>query len=279
MNHLRFAPIVIAACFITACGGEGGASTPAPVFGAVDAGSDASLDAPAESSVPDAAPDSPMQKKRTVSQRDPFGNYRVVDNLMIDGDFEWTDGTFSSQTPWWRAPMLTAWSAPTILVGARCRSGIKCIEIGENHSAGGAAVGTRLAGLKLSAWVHPSQPDCSLAEVSVASCLAYSTIVAVDAVSSKPDSDGWCHFEGVVPATDSRPCVYVSNEAGDKGAIVVDDVVLLGSPDAGSRERRLPSARHRAAVEQLRQGARELFQPHPPAWASPPPLELRRKVR
>ena len=280
MRRLPIALIATAACFAAACGGEGGgASTLAPLFSSGDAGTDASLDAPAETSVADSAPESSVHKKRTVSQRDPFGNYGAFDNLMIDGDFEWTGGSFSSQTPWWKSPMVAVWAAPNMVVGARCRSGIKCIEVGENNSAAGAAVGTHSAGLSLSAWVHPSQPDCSMAEVSVGSCLVFSATVPVDLVSPTPDAEGWCHFNGVVPATDSRPCVYVSNEASDKGSIVVDDVVLLPTTDSGSGQRRLPSARHRAAVEQLRAGARELFQPHPPAWASPPPVEFRRKVR
>ena len=118
-----------------------------------------------------------------------------------------------------------------------------------------------------------------MAEVSLGACLVFSATIPVDPVSPTPDADGWCHFEGVVAATEARPCVYVSNETTDKGPIIVDDVVLLPSTDSGSNQRRLPSANHRAAVEQLRAGARELFQPHPPAWASPPPVELRRKVR
>lgn len=266
---------------LAGCWGEGGYASPAPSWSQDASGAETSVDASSGTTPPEAATDSAPQIKRTVLQRDPFGNYREGDNLLIDGDFEWTGGLMSSQTPWWVSPMLISWSAPDLLVGARCHSGMKCAVLSPSQSVAGAGVGTREPGLQLSAWIHPALPDCSLVSVSVGLCAGImSAVHPIDSVSSTPDADGWCHFDGVVPAGSSRACVFVSNESdADDARVIVDDFVLRPASHAGSGLRRLPSPRHLAAVEQLRKGARELFQPRPPAWTSPPPVELRSKVR
>ncbi|MCS6899329.1 MAG: hypothetical protein RMJ98_06560, partial [Myxococcales bacterium] len=84
----------------------------------------------------------PISPIRTVSQRNIFGNVAASDNLLWDGDFEWS-GAFLSQYAWSSGKSWKPSEAPEIKVLAACRSGMKCARVEKGGSMGGIGVSPR----------------------------------------------------------------------------------------------------------------------------------------
>lgn len=275
MNKTRWASRISTALVllvIAGCGGEGGASTPAPipttgVDASADVSADVAADAPPEGQ---AEADVVITPKRLVVTRNPLGNVSHTANLLLDGDFEWLGG-YASQYPWLMfGPSTVTFEPPASLVGYKCHSGMRCASLGVADAVAGIGLRAQAQYLKVSAWTRPPIGDCTQATVSVGSCFYVSQQPVVDAVSSAPDADGWCHHEAIVDAPANTPCVFVSNDLFED-TMLLDDVVMEASEVAqgGQRAARQPGARHLAAVGRLREGVREFFKPKPPVWARP----------
>jgi hypothetical protein len=279
------------------CGGEGGLSNAAPrPSSASDAAADTAPDVSADVATPpkdapvetgvDAGADTTAPPadagpvKRTVVTRDPYGNYAKTDNLLLDGDLEWS-GSFTSQYPWLQiSGLVSSWRAPSTVAGARCRSGVKCASLAANTSAMGFGVRPPSGDLAVSLWVKPVGTDCTKTSVSVGACFAlYGLSSAVPYESGSAGADGWCHAAGVVAAPDAAPCLFVSND-GDEDGVLFDDAVMEAAPSpapgasGATKAFVAPSARHGAVVAKLREAARDFASPKPPAWLAPPKLRV-----
>jgi hypothetical protein len=81
----------------------------------------------------------PITPIRTVHQRNPFGNVAASDNLLWDGDFEWS-GAFLAQYAWSSGKSWKTSGGPEIEVLAACHSGMKCARVKKGGSIGGIGV-------------------------------------------------------------------------------------------------------------------------------------------
>lgn len=189
-------------------------------------------------------------KKRDVFQRDPFGDVAATNNLLWDGDFEWTS-PFSDESGWYYGSSeLDLQPVPPTTIGAACKSGIKCAKMAKGTLLIGLAVASETKPITASVWYSPQKKDCEkTAKVYVANIGVGSDPMVVLAPESKtPDESGWCHATGTTGVRTEKPLIYVSNESGDD--LIVDDVdVEIASSDkkethilahvfeAGERER------------------------------------------
>lgn len=251
----RAALISLMLAFCAACTEE--ALDPAP-----------SDEAPPTSEVPTTdPPDVPTAKppKRTVIERNPFGNVAASDNLLWDGDFEWAS-PFASQYGWYQLP-----STPTIeepVMGPMCRSGVKCARVKKNDDILGIAVGARDEALYASVHVK-FEPD----EEGIVSPCDEAAAVILDAgfdppkdpdveltlLTPVPDVTGYCTFAGLVEPRKNKPYFLLSNH-GD-GPMLVDDAVLLRATSASVPSGAIPPAlpvrtSRKARVESSREAAR-----------------------
>src|SRR5262245_48727286 len=173
---------------IGACGGDEvlrGSSVPER-----DAGPDVAL-------TPDAgsADAPPLEVKRRVFTRNPFGNVGASDNLLWDGDFEW-QSAFAQQYGWVDAASLITVSAfGQIRVGPTCKSGMKCGYLTQGQKIAAIGVSPSQGAVSASVWIKPSTTDCSDLAVLLFAC-DYGDdpdVPLIDA-DGKPDADGWCEF-------------------------------------------------------------------------------------
>src|SRR5262249_45345327 len=95
--------------------------------------------------------------RRTVEQRNPFGDVAAHDNLLWDGDFEWSS-PFSDQYGWVNLPAQPGFAG--IRVGIDCRSGLKCAAIEKKQAIAGISVSSQTSKLSVGLWVKPPQPSC-----------------------------------------------------------------------------------------------------------------------
>ncbi|MEP7123044.1 MAG: hypothetical protein ABJE95_19105 [Byssovorax sp.] len=233
-----------------------------------DAGPD--VEAP-EDAGPDAEPppqDDAGAPKRTISQRNPFGNVAETENLLWDGDFEWTS-PFSDQYGWLSGPPLS-YAFSGVRIGAECHSGIKCAAVKKKGNL--AAIGVAVVGSKLDAscWAHVKKGTCDLVKASIISIEQGGEPSApVTAEQTQPGADGWCHYESVIPARTSKPYFLITNQTGDE--ILIDDAILKKAPPstALSVKYLAPTSEDLAAVAQARIEILALRGPHdaPPSPA------------
>jgi hypothetical protein len=182
-----------------------------------DAGAeDASLD--------DAAPPpEPSAPKRRVLQRNPFGHVEKSENLLWDGDFEWSS-PFSDQYGWLSGPPY-GYSFPNVVVGARCRSGIKCARVPKKKSIVGIAVASQGEKLSASFFAHIEADTCDKIKSTISDFFDnVEPDAQVKPTATEPDEQGWCRFETVIPARSHKPFFYIENRT--TADILVDDVVL-----------------------------------------------------
>ncbi len=177
---------------------------------------------------PPTAPPDAGPPKRTVLQRNPFGDVAETDNLLFDGDFEWSS-PFSDEYGWFQGQSPTV---TDVVIGPDCRSGIKCARLAAHQSMVGIGVASKGTELEVSVWVHfddPSTP-CSSAKVTLIDRFAGSggPLTAGDPdvhlVAGDPDQGGWCRLEGVSPPRANRSFLNVLNTSA--GKMLVDDAVL-----------------------------------------------------
>ncbi|MCA9597149.1 MAG: hypothetical protein KC776_27740 [Myxococcales bacterium] len=231
----------------------------------LDAGGDASLDG----GLPDAAQDaSPPKVRRTVMQRNPFGNVAATQNLLWDGDFEWSS-PFSGQYGWVDA----VYFSPTgnfsqIRVGPMCRSGLKCGYMTQSQRV--AAIGVSPSGTKVSAsvWVKVPTNDCGDMGVHLFACDFAKDPDLPMSDPDGPDADGWCHYQAVGAERTSATCLFLQAHFIE-GEAVVDDAVVQAAPaDAPETIAKVAPADARA-LDEARNGLRKWLSPgaHPPPAA------------
>jgi hypothetical protein len=201
---------------------------------------------PSPTAPPDAGP-----PKRTVLQRNPMGNVAETENLLFDGDFEWTS-PFSDEYGWFQGQSPTV---TDVVVGPDCRSGVKCARLKAHQSIVGIGVASKDSPLEASVWVRfeDTSVACSAAKATLVDRFIGSGPPLVDTdndvkltAREEPDQSGWCHLVAVAPARQNRTYLNVFNTSGSK--MLVDDAVLKrlagpgphppgasgGSPGSGS---------------------------------------------
>ncbi len=216
----------------------------------------------------------PLTVKRTILQRNPFGNVADVDNLLWDGDFEWAS-PFSDQYGWLKGLPLS-YSFDGIVVGPSCRSGVQCASLAKNKALAGLAVAAKGRPLFASLWVKPDTRSCDNIEVQIAALFGGNDPdVDVPATSPTPGDDGWCNFNVVTDERFFKPFLYIRNRT--EGVILVDDAVMKAAPNgakwADPAPAGPPTAEAQAALQAFRVELSKLKGPH-----DPPPNAARRAV-
>lgn len=237
-------------------------------------------DAGAGGGAPDAAaPADAGAKRREVYQRNPFGNVAARENLLWDGDFEWSSA-FSDQYGWIEVPVTTL-AFTGVRVGAECRSGLKCAAVKKGGGLFGIAVTSRGQELEASFWAHPSvpkgapkgkTPSCKGVTGWLTSNGGSDADAMIPADAELPDASGWCHFAVVTPERQDKTYVYIDNATGAE--LIVDDAVLVRAPvnKAHTMELRPPTQEAVVAHETLQAELAKVPRgPH-----DPPPNAARR---
>lgn len=166
---------------------------------------------------------------RTVETRSPFGNLDVADNLVLDGDFEFTGR--QGQAPW----IVFSGNGQATLdfaTGGLCRSGVRCLSLAAGAEAVGWVAAPKAGGMHVSLWAKPLQGrPCADLQVAMAD-LDTSDGVDLPAETYGADARGWCHFTGEVGAfAGKQPAVYVGVTGNlAKGPVLVDEVVVRAVP-------------------------------------------------
>ncbi len=224
---------------VVACGKDEG-------FGATaDAG------APGKDATPEVGP--PVEagpKLRTVSVRNPFGNTAQQNNLLVDGDFEWTSG-FGQYG--WRAQSGISEANLERETGGLCRSGVSCGLLRPGVSFLGYATAAPNKAMEVRVWSKPPIPDCLQTSVTLIQCTtSIVTIVAtILQETDAPGADGWCSHKAVVPAMDLQPCLFVSSYASPGQATLIDEasVQAVDTARAPTTEFAAPTPAEKSKME------------------------------
>lgn len=189
--------------------------------------------APAPSDTSDAGVDAeapgPQEVVRTVETRSPFGNLDVPDNLLLDGDFEFTGR--NGQMPW-----LTFGGAGqgtlNFATGGLCRSGIRCAALAAGSEMIGWMASPKTGGMNVSLWAKPPSGSCTDLRVFVTDIEGEADGDTLPPESTKADASGWCHYVADTGNfAGAQPVVYVATASNRvQGPIVVDDVVARALP-------------------------------------------------
>ncbi|MEZ4375021.1 MAG: hypothetical protein R3B07_29685 [Polyangiaceae bacterium] len=212
---------------------------------------DAGADAPAQDAAPpkDAATDAnPPKAVRSLEVRNPYGNVAAVDNLLVDGDFEFSD--HDGQYGW--LSFSNSSFGLLLETGGLCRSGITCGRLTKNRRMLAYAVAAPQQAMDLSLWVKPKDGDCNGVAVYAIGCISDNTPVFAQAtaLSSAPGSDGWCELSARTPQVSEQPCLYLENGSTDE--VLVDDAVLSA---ATGQARVVPPRVSVAQLTRIRQTA------------------------
>jgi hypothetical protein len=174
----------------------------------------------------------PTASVRLVGWRNPYGDTLHPDNLMIDGDFEFTGR--SGQMPW----VLYGSNGQAALdfdTGGRCRSGVRCARLLASATMIGYLASPKEKNLAIRAWGKPESGRCG--DVSFSLVDETSNQLRATLVPQQPDADelGWCRYEVVTKSLSQYPYPY-GNPAlvvttKKAGGALIDDVVALPSPD------------------------------------------------
>lgn len=202
-----------------------GCSDESPDNSGATPGLDAGTDAPMKDAEPpqDSGKDAEQPKPvRTLELRNPYGNVAAVDNLLIDGDFEFSDR--DGQYGW--LGFSNSSFGLDHETGGLCRSGVTCGRMPRNRRMIAYAVAAQNQPMNLSLWTKPKDGDCGAVAVYAIGCISDETPVFAQATptSLQPGSDGWCKLEGRTPVVREQPCLYLENESDDE--VLVDDAVL-----------------------------------------------------
>lgn len=251
-----------------ACGGGTGVNP----LGAGGSGGHPDASVPTGTSDKPGVPPKPAAVKRTVIERNPYGDVAVTDNLLWDGDFEWqtafgdeygwVDSTFFAQTG----------TFPEIRIGAMCHSGMKCGYLQPGAQASAIGVSPSGAKLSASAWVKPASSDCSDVHVQIFSCAGSGEPnVPLADDDGKPDADGWCFFHAVAAARKSATCMAFDAQFLGSGEALIDDAVIQAAPPGTQTllSFRPPSPRDVATVHKMQKILRDYLKPttRPPSAA------------
>ncbi len=200
------------------CGGEGVGGGPAPWDAGVTSTSSSS------SSGFGGSGGSAITPKRTVAQRNPFGNVAARNNLLWDGDFEWRSA-FADQYGWMTSTgSYISYALPALELGWKCRSGLKCARLGSNHRIMGLAVSSIDHDLAVSFWGKPAGGHCSELSAIFFTMSDSEQSVEVDAEGTEPDGEGWCRYAVQVSERQTAARLYIENVG--QGPAIVDDAVI-----------------------------------------------------
>jgi hypothetical protein len=212
--------------------------------------------------------------RRTVQQKNPFGNVAETENLFWDGDFEWAS-PFSDQYGWLKGLPL-AYAFDGIRIGAACRSGIKCAALEKGKVL--VAIGVASKGHKLAAsfWARPEQAACDgITAILMAGILGGpggDVDIPLSPDAAEPDDAGWCSYRTVSEERLTKPYLYIKNNTG--GEILVDDAVLKrAAPTMPLSAKIVLSAAAAADLQAIRADLAKLRGPH-----DPPPNAARRAL-
>ncbi|MCA9639787.1 MAG: hypothetical protein KC492_03805 [Myxococcales bacterium] len=220
---------------------------------------DAGTDAPEQDAAPpkDGGSDAePPKAVRSLQVRNPYGNVAAVDNLLVDGDFEFSD--HDGQYGW--LSFSNSSFGLLLETGGLCRSGITCGRLTKNRRMLAYAVAANGQAMDLSLWVKPKDGDCNAVAVYAIGCISNDTPVFAQATpsASAPGSDGWCELSARTPAVSEQPCLYLENSSAED--LLIDDAVLSAS---SGQARLIPPkvgveqyARIRATAEEARKRRR-----------------------
>lgn len=218
--------------------------------------------------------------KRTVESRNPFGNIAETENLLWDGDFEW-HSAFSDQYGWIQNSAL---QIDEVVVGPRCKSGIKCARVAKSQEIIGIAVASKDSDLIASVWVRfeddgGEATPCDKARVRL---LAEGPLGNGAGISLAPvgeaDAKGWCLLRALSPKQEHK--VYLSIRNSGKVPMLVDDAIVKKSdgsiPPTERSTPAPPSAEERAELQATRGMISATRLPHDPP-ESPAKKALRAK--
>jgi hypothetical protein len=169
--------------------------------------------------------------KRTVEQRNPFGNVAETENLLWDGDFEWYS-PFADEYGWFEVTGVVAGlTLSDVRVGAACRSGLKCAALAKGAQIVGVAVASRGNKLRVSLWAHLVKGTCAQVTATLSDLdFKVDPNIAIHAVAADPDAGGWCHYDGVVDPRSHKPGLFVHNGTGAE--VLIDDAVIKKVPSS-----------------------------------------------
>lgn len=213
---------------------------------------------------------------RTVEQRNPFGNVAASDNLLWDGDFEWSS-PFSDQYGWLSGPPYS-YAFPAATIGAECRSGVKCVTVAKNKSIIGIGVGSGQSALVATVFAKPKTGVCADVEVLLFGLFASGAEapeVPVPPTTEAPDAAGWCLYRGTAESYPQKAYLYVDNNTGEP--LVVDNAVVRAvpkdeaAPPPPPPPAAPPTADRKARRDEAREAALRLRGPY-----LPPPSAAKR---
>jgi hypothetical protein len=233
--------------------GEGDPGSPVPPAPLPE--DDAGPPPPADAGT-DASPE-PKPVKRTIAQRNPFGNVAEAENLLWDGDFEWSS-PFASQYGWLTGSVSSlAYDFEGGLVGAACRSGIKCVAVPDHRVLVGVGVSSKGHKLEASFWVRVTTGSCAGVEAQLVALFGFDDPDAPLAPDAEaPDASGWCRYGAVVEERLEKTFLFIRNDTGAE--IIVDDAVLKKAPETSAIHvvSRAPAPEEAAEIEALRASLR-----------------------
>jgi hypothetical protein len=208
-------------------------------------------------------PDVSVTVKRTIIQRNPFGDVKASNNTLWDGDFEWNTA-FADQYGWVNASGIISVSAfSNIRVGADCRSGMKCGVLSQNQRIAAVGVSPGDVNASASVWVKVPTGQCTDMGAAMIACdYAKDDELWLADADGQPDADGWCHYEGVSVPRERATCLYVESRFGE-GEALVDDAVVRAAPGQAPTGRAFDAA-DRARIEPIRKVIREKLRPMVP---------------
>jgi hypothetical protein len=167
-------------------------------------------------------PTTNIQVVRKVEVRSPFGKNDVEQNLLADGDFEFTGR--SQQMPWISFGQ-NGQNTLSYETGGKCVSGIRCASLAKGNQLIGWVSSPRTGKVAVSLYVHPSTGVCADTDVFFIDVDDQSRAATIKPPAA-PDAAGWCKFEattGVFP--DGQPAIYVEPKADetwlDAGSVTV----------------------------------------------------------
>jgi hypothetical protein len=177
----------------------------------------------------DAEAPGPREVVRTVEQRSPFGNLDVPDNLLLDGDFEFTGR--SGQMPWLAFGGLGQGTL-NFATGGLCRSGVRCAALAAGLEMIGWMASPKSGGMNVSLWAKPPSGNCADLRVFVTDIEGEADGDGLRAQTAKANEGGWCRYEvDAANYAGKQPVLYVSTASSRvQGPILVDDVVARALP-------------------------------------------------
>jgi hypothetical protein len=177
----------------------------------------------------DAGAPGPQEVVRTVEQRSPFGNLEVPDNLVLDGDFEFTGR--SGQMPWLAFGGMGQGTL-NFATGGLCRSGVRCASLAAGSEMIGWMASPKSGGMNVSLWAKPPSGNCADLRVFVTDIEGNADGDGLRAESTKAGEGGWCRYQAdAANYAGTQPVLYVSTSSSRvQGPILVDDAVARALP-------------------------------------------------